>query len=59
MTLVLFVLLNAVVFGAAKAPPFEVLSILPLRLDAGRQRLGSNTPLTVVYSLPVIRLGTL
>ena len=45
-------------YGAAKTLAFEVLSILPSRIDSGRQRLGGNTPLTVVFSLPVIRLGT-
>ena len=41
----------------AKILSFEVLSILPSN-NAGRQRLGDNTPITVVFSLPVIRLGT-
>ena len=40
------------------SPFFNVLSILPSRTDGRRQRLEGNAPLTVVFSLPVIRLGT-
>ena len=54
---IVFVLLNVLVHSAGKTLSFEVLSILPS--NVGRQRLSGNAPLTVVFSLPVIRLGNL
>ena len=57
---VLFVLLNVMTRSAGKTLSFEVLSVLPSSTVGGREELrNSNTPLTVVFSLPVIRLGTL
>ena len=57
---VLFVLLNVITYSTGKTLSFEVLSVLPSNTVGGRENLyNGNTPLTVVFSLPVIRLGTL
>ena len=59
VTLCCLVLLHTVHSVAAKkAFPFKVLSILPSSTNTGQpQYLSGKTPLTVVFSLPVIRLG--
>ena len=61
---VLFVFLNVIAHSTGKILSFEVLSVLPPSssgdfLSRELRGLRDNTPLTVVFSLPVIRLGTL
>ena len=56
---VLFVLSNLIAHSTGKALSFEVLSVIPSNNDGRDQKLYGNTPLTAVFSLPVIRLGML
>ena len=58
-TCALLVFLSVIAHTAGKSLSFEVLSILPTSPDGAHVTLGGNTPLTVVFSVPVIRLGTL
>ena len=56
--LVIFALASVISYSKGKNISFEVLSILPASTDGTSVRLSGNTPLTVVFSVPVIRLGT-
>ena len=55
----LFILMNVLAHSTGKTLLFEVLSVLPTSPDGAPIHLSGTTPLTVVFSLPVIRLGTL